>query len=122
MTPFGQKVRELRAERGISLKTMAADLEISAAYLSALEHGHRGLPSAALVIQICEYFGLIWDDFEAIQRLIDISHPKVTVESGGLTPIHTQLANELAQRIGTLSVVQASDLLDRLTVEEGKRA
>ena len=114
MTPFGKRVRELRAERSIALKKMAGDLEISAAYLSALEHGYRGLPSEALVIQICEYFGLIWDDFEAMQRLVEISHPKVPVESGGLSPAHTELANELARRIADMNEGQAQDLLTRL--------
>jgi len=42
MTPFGQKVRNLRDQRGITLKKMATDLHVSSAYLSALEHGHRG--------------------------------------------------------------------------------
>ena len=114
MTPLGQRVRELRRQRGVSLKQMAADLEISAAYLSALEHGHRGVPSAALFVQICEYFGLIWDDFDAMQRLMDLSHPKVTVDSAGLTPAHTELANELARRIGELTPDAAAALLKEL--------
>ena len=41
MTPFGAKLRELRKARGITLKEMAESLEISSAYLSALEHGKR---------------------------------------------------------------------------------
>src|SRR5579871_3523848 len=41
MTPFGAKLRELRAARGILLRDMAAALEVSAPYLSALEHGRR---------------------------------------------------------------------------------
>ena len=42
MTPFGEKMRALRAERGLQLKDMAAGLGVSSAYLSALEHGRRG--------------------------------------------------------------------------------
>ena len=44
MTPFGRRLRELREERGLSAKDMAAGLGISPAYLSALEHGRRGRP------------------------------------------------------------------------------
>ena len=44
MTPFGARVRELRAAKGIQLKDMAQDLQVSSAYLSALEHGKRGRP------------------------------------------------------------------------------
>ena len=44
MTPFGWRLRELRRGQGKRLKDMAASLGVSAAYLSALEHGHRGRP------------------------------------------------------------------------------
>lgn len=118
MTPFGEKVRALRERRGINLKDMAADLELSPAYLSSLEHGHRGRPSEALVVQICEYFHLIWDDYEEMHRLAQLSHPKVTVDTSGLSPAHTELANTLAERIRGLSEDQATAMLDALRKEE----
>ena len=114
MTPFGNKVRELRKARGITMKQMAADLDISQAYLSALEHGHRGLPSPALVVQICEYFHLIWDDFEEIHRIAGVSHPRVIVDTRGLDARKTELANLLAERIKDLSDADTADLLIRL--------
>ena len=103
MTPFGEAVRRLRAERGLTLKGMAADLEISAAYLSALEHGRKGRPSRALLIQICEYFGIIWDDAEALERAARLSHPRAVVDTSGLAPRATELANRLARTIRHLS-------------------
>ena len=33
MTPFGEKLRQVRRQRGISLKRMAEDLHLSSAYL-----------------------------------------------------------------------------------------
>lgn len=114
MTPFGAKVRSLRRARGLTLKQMAGALDISQAYLSALEHGHRGLPSPALVVQICEYFGLIWDDFEEMHRLVGLSHPKVTVDTSGLDAARTELANRLAASIGDLADADVADLLERL--------
>lgn len=114
MTPFGEKVRALRKARGVNLKQMAADLELSPAYLSSLEHGHRGRPSEALVVQVCEYFHLIWDDYEEMHRLAALSHPKVTVDTSGLTPAHTELANTLAEKIGDLSEQDAIAILARL--------
>ncbi|WP_142849369.1 helix-turn-helix domain-containing protein [Telmatospirillum sp. J64-1] len=102
MTPFGQKMRQLREERGITLKEMAADLHLSSAYLSALEHGNRGRPSPGLVMQICGYFGIIWDDVEDLKRLAALSHPKVTLDTSGLSPTATELANRLSERIREL--------------------
>jgi transcriptional regulator with XRE-family HTH domain len=114
VTPFGNKVRELRKARGITMKQMAADLDISQAYLSALEHGHRGLPSPALVVQICEYFHLIWDDFEEVHRIAGVSHPRVIVDTRGLDARKTELANLLAERIAGLGDADTEDLLKRL--------
>lgn len=114
MTPFGDKVRALRATRGVSLKQMAGDLQLSPAYLSSLEHGRRGRPSEALVVQVCEYFNLIWDDFEEVKRLAALSHPRAVVDTRDLSSAHTELANELATRIGGLSRDDAEDLLAQL--------
>lgn len=96
MTPFGQKIRELRRYRGVTLQRMAADLGVSAAYLSALEHGKRGRPGPGLVLEVCGYFGLIWDDAEALKQLARLSHPKVTLDASGLSPQATAFANRLA--------------------------
>ena len=116
MTPFGARLRALRAERNVTLTRLATELQVSAAYLSALEHGRRGAPSAGLVHQVNEFFGLIWDDAEELARLARISKPKVTVETGGLTPEQTALANRLAQTIHRLppeTVAAMHALLDQ---------
>lgn len=102
MTPFGLKLRALRRSRAIALKRMAADLQLSPAYLSALEHGHRGRPTPALVVQICEYFNLIWDDYEEMHRLAALSDPRIVVDTSGLSPRATELANMLATTIARL--------------------
>lgn len=102
MTPFGLKLRALRRTRAIALKRMAADLQLSPAYLSALEHGHRGRPTPALVVQICEYFNLIWDDYEEMHRLAALSDPRIVVDTSGLSPRATELANMLATTIARL--------------------
>jgi transcriptional regulator with XRE-family HTH domain len=102
MTPFGAKLRALRAERGLTLSKMAGDLGLSSAYLSALEHGKRAPPTPGLVRQICAYFGIIWDDADEMQAIARRSRPRVTVDTGGLSPRATELANLLAERIGLL--------------------
>lgn len=114
MTPFGLRLRQLRAERGITQARMARDLMISPAYLSALEHGRRGVPSDGLLHQICDYFDIIWDEAEALKALAAASHPRVVVDTGGLSPAHTALANALARRIGELSEAEAEAILTRV--------
>ncbi len=125
MTPFGERVRALRAEAGLTLKEMAARLEVSSAYLSALEHGRRGAPGAGLVHQVCELFGLIWDDADDLTRLARISHPRIVVDTAGLTAEQTALANRLAQTIDRLSPETVSALhaaLDAATPQPRGRA
>ncbi len=102
MTPFGARLRALRAERGVTQRRLAQELQVSAAYLSALEHGRRGAPSAGLVHQVNEFFGLIWDDAEDLARLARLSRPRVLVDTAGLTPEQTALANRVAQSIRRL--------------------
>jgi transcriptional regulator with XRE-family HTH domain len=118
MTPFGARVRSLRAQRGVTLKELAAELQVSPAYLSALEHGKRGAPSPGLVHQVCEFFGLIWDEAEDLARLARLSHPRVTVNTAGLTPEQTALANRISQAIRRLppeTVASMHALLDATT-------
>ena len=114
MTPFGEKLRQLRRQRGVSQKGMAAALGVSAAYLSALEHGHRGAPSWAMTQKIIGYFNVIWDDAEELQRLAASSDPRVLVDTAGLSPKATELANLLAASIGTLGEDEIEELLELL--------
>ncbi len=102
MTPFGEKMREFRAARGLQLKDMAAGLGVSPAYLSALEHGKRGRPNRRFVHRICQFLGVIWDDAEELQRLADLSHPRVVVDTSGLSSQATEFANRLAEKIAEL--------------------
>lgn len=114
MTPFGDRIRRLREQKGTNLKQMAADLQISSAYLSALEHGRKGLPSPMLLRQICTYFGLIWDDAEELERLAALSDPRVVVDTAGLTPRHTLAANLLARRLPAMTEAELDRLLAAL--------
>ncbi|MFN4311559.1 MAG: helix-turn-helix domain-containing protein [Ferrovibrio sp.] len=114
MTPFGARIRSLRQARGISLKQMAEDLGVSAAYLSALEHGHRGRPSWLLLQRICGYLNIIWDDAEELAELAKMSHPRVTIDTAGLSPRATLLANELGRRIDKLDEPKLEQMLKLL--------
>ncbi|QFT29108.1 helix-turn-helix transcriptional regulator [Roseibium porphyridii] len=116
MTPLGAKIRELRTKQGVSLKEMAAALSVSSAYLSALEHGKRGKPTWFLVQRIITYFNVIWDEAEEIQRLAELSDPRVTIDTAGMDPKATELANQLALKIGGLSEESLNGLLHQLRV------
>jgi transcriptional regulator with XRE-family HTH domain len=114
MTPFGARLRDLRAARGQSLKQMAEELGVSSAYLSALEHGKRGRPTWLLIQRIISHFNIIWDEAEDLQRLAALSDPRVVVDTAGLTPEATELANRLARDIAALPETEVKALLRHL--------
>lgn len=121
MTPFGEKMRDLRTMKGVTQKDMAKALGVSGAYLSALEHGNRGRPAPGMIMQICEYFDLIWDDSEELKRLARLSHPRVTVDTAGLSPTATELANELADCIGDLNEQTLQWILDEIRAQKTRK-
>ncbi len=122
MTPFGERLRSLRQERDVTLKDMAAALNVSSAYLSALEHGKRGRPSWHLLQGVLAYFNIIWDEAEELVKLARLSHPRITIDTQGLSPKATELANRLSKDIGRLDDVQILKLLAALDEKPAKRS
>ena len=123
MTPFGLKMRALRAKRRKTLQEQAAMLNVSSAYLSALESGKKGQPNLLMIDQICVWLGLIWDDAEELKKLAMLSHPKPTIQTQKLGAEATKLANQLAQNIDRLDeddCVRLSETLE-LMLEKSAR-
>jgi transcriptional regulator with XRE-family HTH domain len=118
MTPFGEKMRKLRADRAITLKQMSSAIGVSSAYLSALEHGKRGRPGWHLIQRIIAYFNIIWDEAEEVTRLARISHPRITIDTSGLNPLTTELANRLADDISKLEPQTLNELLAVLSAKK----
>ena len=118
MTPFGEKMRKLRADRAITLKQMSTAIGVSSAYLSALEHGKRGRPGWHLIQRIIAYFNIIWDEAEEVTRLARISHPRITIDTSGLNPLATELANRLADDISKLEPQTLNELLTVLSAKK----
>ena len=117
MTPFGLKLRELRQRKNVTQKKMASDLNISAAYLSALEHGKRGVPSWQLLQRIIHYFNIIWDEAEELVEIAGHSRTKTTINTEGLSPKANIIANRFAAEISRLD---EQDLDKVLAVLDGR--
>lgn len=62
ITRFGEKLRRLRMQQGLTLKELAAVLGYKThAYLSELESG-RKLPTAGLVLRVARFFDVTTDE------------------------------------------------------------
>ena len=55
LTPFGKKVRKLRIDVGVTLKSMADAMGVTSSYLSAIETGKRAVTDSVLK-SITHYF------------------------------------------------------------------
>ena len=121
MTPFGARVRLIRTEQGLSLQDFARRLGVSSAYVSALEHGRRGRPTFALVQGVIHALGVIWDDADELVRLADLSDPRAVIDTAGLEPAATYLANRLARDIRALdtgTIARLTELLESAAQEK----
>ena len=119
-TPFGVKLREIRRRKGITQSVIARNLGVSTAYLSQLENGRRGQPSAIMVDQICALFGLIWDEAEALKELARESRMRVVIDTADLGPEATRAANLMAQVLPRVSEDEAAGMA-RLLAERRKK-
>ena len=113
-TPLGLYLREKRAEMGLSQKEMAKAIGVTPAYLSALEHGQRGVPSFALLQRIIGYLGVIWDEADQVQKLAQLSNPTISVDTRSLSANATELACRVAMNIEGWSEEQIAQLLEKL--------
>lgn len=117
-TPFGETMRRLREQRGVTQKQMATAIGVSPAYLSALEHGHRGKPSFDFLQRVAGYFNIIWDEAEELFRIAGQSDPRVILDTAGLPPPYTALANRLARELRQLSpevIAEIDAVLEKAT-------
>jgi transcriptional regulator with XRE-family HTH domain len=111
MTPFGDAVRKIRKERGLTQKAMAKALGVSPAYLSALENGKKGRPGFDFLQRVAGYLNIIWDEADDLFRVAALSHPRVVVDTSSLPAEYTALANRLAADIRQLPSETVSEIM-----------
>ncbi len=75
MKTFGERIRELRDEKDISLRELAKRLEISAAFLSDVELGRR-YPSDKVLVKIAEALGVSFEDIRGYDTRAPIEELK----------------------------------------------
>jgi transcriptional regulator with XRE-family HTH domain len=89
MTPFGQRLRDLRQQHGRALKDMARALRVSSAYLA-------------------------WEEVDELKALAELSDPKPSIDTRGLSPLATELANRLRKKIKGLDEAALKAILKQL--------
>lgn len=73
---LGQEVRRLRLQAGITLRGLAASLQVSAAHLSDIEHNRRR-PSERLLRRIAHELRSVGATFASLEELVTGVDPEV---------------------------------------------
>ena len=63
--------------------------------------------------------GIIWDEADELERLAQVSNPRIVVDTSGLTLRAIEFANRLAKQIGGLKETDLENLLTLLPVDSG---
>lgn len=79
-TKLGDAMRELRTEGGERLLDMAAKLNVSSAFLSAVEHGRKS-PPTDLVERLQEKYIISTVLLRRIRKEVDAANTGVTIRS-----------------------------------------
>lgn len=109
MTPFGLFMRKLRLEQGLLLKDMADTMDVSSAYLSALEHGKKGVPGADFVSTLENRLKLDAGRRDELRRAVRDSATNLPIPPK-VTPLGFETAHAFARKLPNLSEIQLRQL------------
>lgn len=91
LTAFGKELRKLRIMTGELIRDMAAKLNVTASYLSAVETGKRQTPDG-WVDKIADLYSLSLQEKIALQKAADASVLSVKLDLKGLNDRRRQTA------------------------------
>lgn len=107
LTLFGKTIRKLRIDQGEILKDMADYLEVSSAFLSAVENGKKKIPQD-WVEKISERYYLEHDKKEELKRAYEISNDEMAKS----VKIDFEDTNELKKKTALLFARSFEDIND----------
>lgn len=118
LTKYGAEVRQLRKNVELTLSGMAKDLEVSAAFLSAMETGRSKIPED-WVKRIAEYFQLKGQKI-TINRLKSLAdEANGSISTNKLPAHHRMLVSGFANSdLSRKNLQELGALLDRIYKEE----
>ena len=113
LTEIGKLLRKLRIDRGEVLKDMADKLNVSSAYLSAVEVGKRTIPEhwAAEIIRLYSLEGKVADE---LTFLADASLKTIKLDIEGLGQKKREAALVFARSFEEMDVETAEKLIQML--------
>lgn len=108
LTSVGRFLRKLRIGKGEILKDMATRLNVSSAFLSAVENGKKKLPAA--------WYPILQKDYELSAVQMDELRQSV-LESGDVVELNIKNATDSNRRLA-VSFARQFDSLDEDTIKK----
>ncbi len=112
-TKLGDFLRGLRMKDEISLRTMAADLGISPAFLSAVENGKKKMPDSWFSL-IPEKYNLTDNESDEFKDIAYESFETVELNLAKAKDANKKLAIRLARRFDEIDEKTCEELLEVL--------
>ena len=112
MTKFGIFIRKFRLDKGIRLRDMAKDLDISPAYLSAMETGHKDIPQS-LADKISSVYNLSIEQTKELKKSIVLSQQKICITTGQIV-WKNEIVSMLKEKLDNLSEEQRLKIIEVL--------
>lgn len=109
ITALGKKLRMLRLDRGEVMKDMANHLQVSSAYLSAIERGKKA-PSEKIISGIKKYYSLDADEAQALQQAVSLSQTSINIDLHGANDEERMLATAFARKFKSLEDFEKNQL------------
>ena len=103
---FGSYVREKRMARGLSLRGLAAKLEVSPVYMSNMENDRRPAPAKEKLDHLIEILSLRQED---VERLLDLSARSSTRQVSADLPEYIMERDIVRAALRTAKEVDATD-------------
>ena len=119
LTEFGKYLRRLRLDCNQLMKEMAGQLNVTPAYLSAIENGKRK-PTKDLVNKIQKCYSLSNDDSQQLKEAYAKTINEITIDMSNANTDQSNLGLIFARKIDSLSDDQILHIKNLLLKGENK--
>ena len=118
LTSIGRFLRKLRIDNGEILKNMADKLEVSSAFLSAVENGKKKMPEiwAEKLSALYNFSQKQNDDFQ--EAIVD-TNKVIELSLENATPQHRDLALSFARHFDSLDEETSKRIIEMLQKRKG---
>lgn len=113
LTQFGKECRKIRIDCGEILRDMADKLNVTSAYLSAVETGKRNVPEQWPDV-IAQLYGLNEAEKEELRKKAINSQTSIRLEVNKMEDNQRDLAVAFARKLETLDKSKISKIMDIL--------